>query len=104
MALSTHFNRTVVVKRLSDDSGNTEIYDTHIASLPCLIQPLDDSYNQDVEGSFGKDSLLMCGVVDILEGDRVIDGSNSYRVVAVELMEFLEAPHHTECRIRLFNP
>jgi hypothetical protein len=104
MAIESQFNKSVVVKRLTDDSGNTEIYDTHIVSLPCHIQPYDDSFNQDVDGSFGKDSLMFCSVVDLQEGDVVVYASNNYRVVSVESMEFLNQPQHIEARIRLFNP
>jgi len=99
--LQSHYNKTVIVKRLRDDSGNTEIYDVHLAAVPCLIQPLDDSFTQDIEGNFGEESLMICDPCDILEGDLIIDGASKYRVVGCKVNEFLEQSHHMELRIRI---
>ena len=100
------FNTTVKVQRLAPvEDTDREEYADHIIGLGCHIQPLDDSYSQDMEGSFGKDKLLFCDVVDILEGDRIIDTETSieYKVVGVESFNFLDMPRHMEVRIREFN-
>lgn len=99
------YNIFVDIERLDDDSGNTETYFPHINDYPCLIQPLDDAYSQDVDGNFGKEWLMMGGVDDILEGDRVINRTtgDEYRITAVEEFEFLDHSH-MEFRIRLSKP
>jgi hypothetical protein len=99
--IQDHYNKTVAVQRLDDDSGNTELYSIHLASVRCVMQPLDDAYSQDLEGSFGKESYMFCDICDILEGDLVVDGANKYRVVGVKTHEFLNRPRHMELRIRL---
>ena len=103
MAIQDQYNNMVTVQRVIDDSGNTEVYDDHIVDLPCVIQPFDDSYNQDIDGNFGKEWLMFCDVNDILEGDRIVDGVIEYKVVSVESFEFLGKVRHMECRIRRSN-
>lgn len=101
--IADQFDKTVDVKRLIDDSGNTETYDDHLDDVPCMIQPLDEAYNQDIDGNFGKDFLMFCSVCDIMENDRIIDGTDEYRVVGIESFEFLNEPRHMELRIRISN-
>jgi hypothetical protein len=101
--ISDQYNKMVDVQRVIDDSGNTEVYDDHITDLPCVIQPFDDAYSQDIDGSFGKEWLMFCDVNDILEGDRIVDGAVEYKVVSVESFEFLNKPQHMELRIRREN-
>ncbi len=94
------FDKMVDVKRLVDDSGNTEVYDDHIDDLPCCIQPVEPAYSQDIDGSFGQDWLMLCNVVDILEGDRIAEGSIEYKVIGVESFELFGEPQHMELTIR----
>lgn len=103
--IESNYNKNVTIKRLVDESGNDNVeeYVEHLEDVPCHIQPLDDSYGQDIEGSFGKEWLMFCDVQDILEGDRVIDGEIEYRVVSVESYDFLGVPRHMELRIRRAN-
>ncbi len=96
------FNETVNIERLADGTGNVEEYDSHISSLSCAIQPLDDSYTEDIDGNFGKNWLMLCSAQDILEGDKVINGSTEYRVVAVKSLDFI-GESHMEIVIRHFN-
>lgn len=102
--IDSQFDKEIDVQRLVDDSGNTEVYEDHLLNLPCMIQPLDESYSQDIDGNFGKDWLMFCRAVDILEGDRIIDGSDQYKVLGVESYEFLGEIRHMEIRIRKSNP
>ena len=103
--IERNFNKVVTVQRLDADMvGYTEEYANHLLNVACHIQPLDDSYSQDIEGSFGKEWLMFCNVFDILEGDRIVDGSDEYRVVSVESYKFLCENRHMELRIRKANP
>lgn len=104
--IEKNYNKSVDIKRLVDESGNDNIeeYMPHLEDVACHIQPLDDAYGQDIEGSFGKEWLMFCNVADILEGDRIIDGEIEYRVVGVESYEFLGQTRHMELRIRRANP
>jgi hypothetical protein len=104
--IEANYDKTVIVERIADvDSGDAgeEEYKPHIASLSCHIQPLDESFSQDIDGQFGKDWILFCKVSDILEGDRITDGSDVYRVVGVETFNFLGENRHMEIRIREYN-
>ena len=106
MDIDINYDRTVRVDRLTDvDSGDAgeEEYTPHITSLDCHIQPLEESFSEDITGQFGKDLLMFCEVNDILEGDRITDGSDVYRVVGVETFKFLGEDRHMECRIREYN-
>lgn len=89
--LKQNFNATVSVNRLTTDAdtANGEEYAAHLASVPCLIVPLEESFGNDLEGSFGKDFQMFCETVDIVEGDRVVNGSTQYRVTGVRAYEFM---------------
>lgn len=103
--IEANFDKSVTIKRLidEDESGYIEGYSNHLTNVACHIQPLDDSYSQDIDGNFGKDWLMFCGYSDILEGDLVVDGSIEYKVVAVEKFNFLGQNRHMELRIRRSN-
>lgn len=103
MAVEHLYNETVSVKRLTADSGNKKVYGSHIASLSCLIQPLDEDMTGDIPGGYGKDSMLFCGLADIGEADRIFrsDGTE-YRVVGVERYDY-GIEDHLEVRIRVFK-
>lgn len=103
--ISDKFDRTVKVERLEPANvEGQEEYAESIAELDCLIQPLEDSFTEDIEGNFGKDSVLFCEFADILEGDRIVDDGSgkSYKVVGVEKFDF-EGDEHMEIKIREFN-
>lgn len=104
--ISQKFDKTVRTERLSDDESveTHEAYEPHLDELNCLIQPLDDAFSEDLDGNFGKESLLFCEDADVLEGDRIIDesASKTYKVIGVKRMDF-EDDIHMEIRIREFN-
>lgn len=101
--ISSNYNKTVDIQRLTDGDGNFEEYDDHIDDLACMIQPLDDSFSEDIDGNFGKSWLMFCSVQDILEGDRVVYGDTQYKVVGVESHSFLGQSRHMEVTIRESN-
>lgn len=97
------YDKFIDVKRMvADESGIGEEYETFLSALPCHIQPLDENFGEDLDGSFGKNFLLFCDIADILEGDRVINGSDVYRVVGVASYKFLNEERHMELTIRKF--
>ena len=105
MGIELEYNKIVNVLRLQDDeSGETESYATHLTGVSCHIQALDDSYSEDIDGNFGKEWLMFCEIKDILEGDRIVDGALTYKVVGTETYEFGDDDDHMEVRIRLKNP
>jgi hypothetical protein len=101
--LEQAFNKTINIDRMGPGQGDVEGYISHLSGVGCCIQPLDDSYSEDLDGSFGKESILYCDDLDILEGDRVVDGGTNYKVIGVKRIEFLNLPVHMEARIREFN-
>lgn len=104
MSIEKNFNRIVEVQRLApDESGDGESYATHLEAVACHIQPLDESFTEDLTGHFGKDSLMFAASQDIVQGDRVIDGEDIYQVVGAENYAFLGVTRHMEIRIRKEN-
>ncbi len=102
MSIDIQYNKTVKTQRFTAGAGDLESYQDNILGVRCMIQPLDESYSQDLDGSYGKDSLMFCDSADILEGDRIVDGADEYRVVGVEVFNFLGQVRHMEIRIRKF--
>lgn len=106
MAIENHYNQTVTIERLTavEEGSSKKEYTEHIASAACQIQPLDPSITQDISGGFGKDKLMVCSVQDIVEGDRVVHGDDTYRVVGIEKYDdFLNREHHMEILLRIFK-
>jgi len=105
-----YFNKTINTQRLVNEleespeslesPEDTEEYRLYLENIPCQIQPLEDSFGEDISGSYGKDFLMFCGVCDIKEKDKIIDGELEYIVNGVEEYNFL-GKSHMELRIRL---
>jgi hypothetical protein len=100
--ISDHFDKTARIDRLAITTGNKKDFTTHLASVPCHVQPLTDEVTQDMAGAFGKDFLMLSANVDIAEGDMVIIDSEEYRVMGTEALEF-GSNSHRETRIRIFK-
>lgn len=100
--ISDHFDKTASVERLAVVEGNKKAFTVHLASVSCLIQPLNDEVSQDMTGAFGKDFLMLSPIVDIAEGDRVFIDSEEYRVMGTEALNFGSNPHR-ETRLRIFK-
>ncbi len=103
MRLSSHFDKTATVERLTTITGNKKQYTEHLASVSCLIQPISAESTGDIPGGFGRDILMLSAIVDIAEGDQVTIGSDEYRVMATESLNFGNNPHQ-ETTLRIFKP
>lgn len=103
--LYNQFDKTIKTQRLTDIAEtDKEDYQDFLTNVPCMIQPLEDSFGEDLQGGFGKDFLMFCTVLDIKEGDLVVDGTTVYKVVGLEdFKNWLGNSTHMEVRIRLFN-
>ena len=102
------FDKNIDVYRLTGDESpespeDTESYQLHLNDVSCNIQPLDDSYGEDLRGSYGKDFVMFCLYHDIKEKDKIIDGLDEYIVVGVERYRFL-GYEHLELRIKSVPP
>jgi hypothetical protein len=102
MSLRISYNKTATVERMVLDGSDVMSYEPHLINLPCHIQPNTGSLGQDIEGSFGKEWLMICDQADIIEGDRVTINGDVYRVTAVEQHDFLDHKH-TEVILRIFK-
>lgn len=99
--INIEYNQRVSVLRLAEDTNDREVYESHLTGVRCEIQPLDDTFNEDITGSMGKDRLMFCAVQDIKEGDRVVFDLKTYRVVALENFDdFRRQEQHMEILIR----
>lgn len=96
------YNKTMLTQRLADVTGtNKETYATNVASFNGLIQPAEEAYNEDLNGSVGKTFIMYSEVIDLKEGDRVIDGSTTYTVIGIKTFSDQDSEHHIESLIRL---
>ena len=102
MPINQWFDNEVDIKRLEDTAGtdDNEDWGDHLSDVSCQIQPLDDSYGEDLEGSYGKDFVMFCAVIDVKQGDKIVDNSVEYLVVGVESYDW-QGFSHMELRIRL---
>lgn len=96
--LEEYYNQKVNVKRLITDTDESPVdieqYQDYLLDIPCLIQPLSDSYGQDFSGIYGKDFLMFCGDYDIKEKDLIVDKiGNEYLVSGVKRYSFLNDTH-----------
>lgn len=101
MPINQWFDNEVIIKRLEDiaDTDN-QAWGDHLTEIACQIQPLDDSYSEDLEGSYGKDFVMFCAVIEVKQGDKIIDNSTEYIVMGVESYDW-QGFSHMELRIRL---
>lgn len=84
------FVTNVSTQRLTAITGkDNQDWQVSLTSVDCNIQPLDSSFNEDLEGSYGKSYLMFCDQVDIIEGDKIISGSTEYVVKGVKSFEVL---------------
>ena len=102
--IEDRYNKTVSTKRLVDITGTEkEQYATYLTGVDCLIQPLMSSFGEDLDGRTGKDFNMFCEVVDIKEGDKIVDGSDEYEVAGVNTYEDGQGTHHMEVIIRKYK-
>ena len=92
--------KKVDIYRLSDESGDMEKYESIYTDVPFHIQPLDDSFGEDLYGARGKDFMAATKLQDIQEYDKIVEGNNEYIVVGISKMDFM-GEKHLQLRIKL---
>jgi hypothetical protein len=82
MSLSNLYNKTVSTERLGAVEGSKkEAWEENLASLSCAIHPVEGSQSEMLEGGFFNTFKMFCASgTDLLVGDRVIDGDDTYTV------------------------
>ena len=85
-------NTTVITQRLTR-TGDKESWATSLSSCKAHIQPLDIASSAVTDGAFFKSYKMWTQIADILDGDRVIDGSTTYVVKGVEKHNYGNIPH-----------
>lgn len=106
-AIRAHFDKLVTIQRLdfveeSGDPTDKQTFINHLLNVACHIQPDEASPSEDIPGSMGKRYIMYADSQDIAEGDRVLDGSDEYRVIGAEKFEFLGRARHMEIVLRKF--
>ena len=103
MPITSIFDRTVTAQRLTPIyESNGDEYADNATDVACTIQPVDDSYTEDLTGSYGKDFVMFCLPADIADGDRIVDGATAYKVCGVESHDF-QGEKHMEIRVRHYK-
>lgn len=98
--ISTFLTKRVNIYRLTEESGDMEEFEIHLESVPFHIQPLDDSFGEDLTGTRGKDFMGACRLIDIQEYDKIVEGTDEYIVVGISKMDF-QGEKHYQLRIKL---
>ena len=92
--------KKVDIYRLSEESGDMEEYTKIYSNIPFHIQPLDDSFGEDLSGTRGKDFMAATKLLDVQEYDKIVEGDNEYIVAGVSKMDFM-GEKHLQLRIKL---
>lgn len=98
--ISTFLTKRVNIYRLTEESGDMEEFEIHLENVPFHIQPLDDSFGEDLTGTRGKDFMGACRLIDIQEYDKIVEGTDEYIVVGISKMDF-QGEKHYQLRIKL---
>lgn len=102
--ISQHYNFTFTTERLGDIAyTDKEVYIENETGFRGVLQPLEVTLSQDLDGSYGKDFLLItCLNYDIKIKDRIIDEEtdDSYIVVGVRKNMFTGRNDHLEILLR----
>lgn len=95
MSIQDLYNHTVSTQRLAPVVGtNKETWGTNLDSLDCTIHPVETSQQNLNDAAFYKSFKIWCDVdADVLVGDRIIDGDNTYTVKGVSSYDFGRNPH-----------
>jgi len=101
--IETHYTRVATISRMTDIGDGKQSLQNVFEDIPCHVQPLDDSFGETFEGSFGKDFLMFTYSRDIQQGDRATIDGEEYKVMSIERYKFLKRVRHMECRIRMFK-
>ena len=85
MGISRYYTKQISTKRLADVSGSyKEEYQTNLTGVACSILPLDDAKSLVNDTGFAKNFKFFCDPsYDIVAGDLIIDGSDTYTVKGV---------------------
>lgn len=103
MSITGFYDKTITVKRLATTTGAKKAFSNIATDVDAHIQPLDAEFVQNTPYILGKDFQMYCGIIDLQEGDRVVEGSHEYKVVGVEKYEMDDEDDHIEAIIRIFD-
>jgi len=83
--------------------GDKKTFVEYLKDIPCRLEPLTANFSQDINVGFGKDLILYCGDIDIIEGDRVKHNGYEYRVTGVKEYRAYNENDHKKVTIRIFD-
>ncbi len=85
MAISRFYKKIVSTQRLSTVAGSKrESFQANLISLKCAIHPLSpDKALLGGEAFYNTFKMFCVSSADILTGDRVIDGTDTYTVQSI---------------------
>lgn len=92
-------DKTVSVKRLTQDSGNSDkesyVSNAALTSVPINIQPASPEYTVLVEGVYAQTYKAFVTHSGILNGDQLTDNNGRvYMVKGIEDWDFPPLPHY----------
>ena len=91
MAIESMYKQTATTQRqeFMEESTIKRGFVNKLAEFPCAVQPLTPEVAAIMPGGFGKNWLMFCPVLDIIEGDKIIiDEDKEYRVSGVETYDY----------------
>ena len=102
MSLSLLYTHTVVIQRTSQVEdvygGQTNTWSSSIASYSCRIYSVTGKFDvKDIGGYLDTVQKMIGASADILEADKVIDGTDEYLIKKVYKVYDTDSVHHLEC-------
>lgn len=104
MSITSFFGRSVNTQRLTLVAGsNRTSFQANETGVSCAIHPLNPEQSITEYGAVYKAFKMFCdSSVDIIVGDRVIDGSTTYTVKAVYQMDDVSS-ENTHLKVILYQ-
>jgi len=81
------FDKSAIIRRNKPVAGTDKYKLSATATIECNIQELDQDTVAKLEGTFGQEYVLFCGMnVEIKAGDRVVDTENGDQFVVKNII------------------
>jgi len=89
MTVSRLMQKIVSTQRMTATGGHKREFATHLEEVYCAIQPAGREASDFSNGAFYNAYNMYCEIgTDIVVGDRVIEGSNTYTVKGVATRDY----------------
>jgi len=104
MGISNFFKKTVSTTRLGNIGGSSkrQSWSANLTDISVAIHPQNSEQVSVLGSAFYNSYKMFCSkTLDILEGDRIVDGSTIYTVTGVSLFDDVGGRDNEHMRVLL---